>query len=298
MAVRRRGLLGSRVLNDAGSKLCRAGVALVAAAVLAGCAGPTTTSHLLPPPPSESIRLGLGKVAVASGRFPSKFDIVDGPAKGAGQGAARGALLGAAYTIGGGALAGPIGLVASAFLLPVGAVGGGIIGGVTAESATKVEERIAAVGRSLSPRRIQNDLVNRVASTGRQQTSGAFTVLAERSMVNLNGRAEYRSLVEDGTSTVLEISVAELSLRGGTAEVDPSLHLGMTVQTRLLRTADDAELYRNSLTYIGGQGRTLAEWLDRVEFLRAEVDRAAEVVAEKIVDEVFLVVPFPRPGKH
>jgi len=70
------------------------------------------------------------------------------------------------------------------------------------------------------------------------------------------------------------------------------------VKTRLLRTADDAELYRNSLTYSGGRGRTLAEWLDDEELLRVEVDRATEVVAEKIVDEVFLVVPFPRPGKH
>ena len=296
-AVRRSNFLGLRVLSDARSELRRAGVLLVAAAILTGCAG-QTTSPLLPPPPSEHLRLGLGKVAVASGRFPPTFDIVDGPAKGAGQGAVRGALLGAAYTMGGGALAGPIGLVASTFLLPVGAVGGGIVGGVTAESATKVEERVAALSRSLSPRKIQNDLVNRVAGTGREQTSATFTVLAERTMVNLNGRADYRSLVEDGTRTVLEISVLELSLRGRAAEVDPSLNLAMTVKTRLLRTADDAELYRNSLTYSGGRGRTLAEWLDDAELLRVEVDRATEVVAEKIVDEVFLVVPFPRPGKH
>ena len=267
------------------------------AVVLAGCAGPTT-SRLLPPPPSENIRSGLAKVAVASGRFPPTFDIVDGPAKGAGQGAVRGALLGAAYTMGGGALAGPIGLVASTFLLPVGAVGGGIVGVVTAESAAKVEERVATLSRSLSPRKFQNDLVNRVAETGREQTSGTFLVLAERTMVNLNGRAEYRSLVEDGTPTVLEINVMELSLRGRTAEVDPSLNLAMTVKTRLLRTADDAELYSNTLTYSGGRGRPLIDWLDDADLLRVEVDRATQVVAEKIVDEVFLLVQFPRGGKH
>ena len=286
------------MLTNARSAIRRAVVLLASVAVLAGCAGPTTTSLLLPPPPGEDIRSGLTKVAIASGRFPPKFEIVDGPAKGAGQGAARGALLGAAYTIGGASLAGPIGLVASTFLVPVGAVGGSIVGGVTAEPAAKVEERVAAVARSLSPRTIQNDLVNRVAETGREQTSGAFTVMAETSAVTLNGRAEYRSLVEDGISTVLEISVIELALRGRTAEIDPSLNLAMTVKTRLLRTADDAELYKSSLTYSGGRGRTLAEWLDDGALLRAEIDRATEIVAEKIVDEVFLVVPFPRPVKH
>jgi hypothetical protein len=278
--------------------LRRAGVLLATAAVLAGCAAPTTTSRLLPPPPSEDIRSGLAKVALASGRFPAKFEILDGPAKGAGQGAARGALLGAAYTIGGGALAGPIGLVASTFLLPFGAVGGSIVGGVTAESAATVEERIAAVARSLSARKIQTDLVDRVAETGRGQTSATFTVLAERSAVNLNGRAEYRSLVEDGIPTVLEISVVELALRGRTAEIDPNLNLAMTVKTRLLRTTDDAELYKSLLSYSGGRGQTLAQWLDDVELVRVEVDRATEVLAEKIVDEVFLLVPFPRPGKR
>ena len=256
------------------------------------------TSRLLPPPPGEDIRLGLAKVALASGRFPPKFAIVDGPAKGAGQGAARGALLGAAYTIGGGSLAGPIGLVASTFLAPVGAVGGGIIGGVTAESAAKVEERVAAVGRNLSGLKIQDDLLHRVAATGREQTPGIFTVLEERGPRTPDERAEYRSLVADGLQTVLEISVVELALRGRAAEIDPGLTLAMTVRTRLVRTADDAELYKHAVTYSGGRGRTLAEWLDDAELLQAELDRATGIVAEKIVDEVFLLMPFPRQGKR
>ena len=278
--------------------LRRAAVVLVVLAVLAGCASPITTSRFLPPPPGEDIRLGLAAVALAPGRFPPKFEIVDGPAKGAGEGVARGALLGAAYTIGGGSLAGPIGLVASTFLLPVGAVGGGIVGGVTAESAAKVEARVAAVGRSLSALKVQDDLVNRVAATGRDQTAGTFTVLAERGPLTPDERAEYRSLVTEGVRTVLEISVTELSLRGRAAEIDPSLTLAMTVKTRLVRASDDAELYRNSLTYSGGRGRTLAEWLDDVELLQAELDRGTDIVAEKIVDEVFLLVPFPRQGKR
>ena len=264
---------------------------------LAGCAQPIQVPRLLPPPPRESVRLGLRSVALAHGRFPPKFDVVDGPAKGVGQGAARGALLGAVYTLGGGAFGGPIGLVASVFLTPVGAVGGGIVGGVTAESATKVEERVAAAGRSLLARKIQDDLVLRVASIGREQTSSTFTLLADRGPRLPGELMDYRSLGEEGIQAVLEISVVELSLRGRTGEIDPGLSLAMAVKTRLVRTDDDAQLYANSLTYSGGKGRTLVEWLDDAEQLRIEVDRACEIVAEKIVDEVFLLMPFPQ-NKH
>jgi hypothetical protein len=272
---------------------------LVAAAGHLGCAQPiTTTSRVLPPPPAEAVRLGLTRVALAPGRFPPKFGLVDGPAKGAGQGAARGALLGVAYTLGGGAFGGPIGLVASVFLVPVGAVGGSIVGGVTAESATKVEERVAAASRSLTARQIQDDLVRRVAVIGREQTSRTFTLLAEQGPRTPGERADYRALAEEGVQAVLEISVVELSLRGRTGEIDPTLSLAMAVKTRLVRTDDDAEIYAHSLTYSGGNGRTLAEWLDDADLLGVEVDRASVIVAEKIIDEVFLLVPFPAQRRR
>ena len=237
-------------------------------------------------------------MALAPGRFPPKFDVVDGPAKGAGQGAARGALLGLAYTLGGGSFGGPIGLVASAFLTPFGAVGGSIVGGVTAESAAKVEERVAAAGRSLTARQIQDDLVQRVAVIGREQTSRSFTLLDKQGPRTPGERTDYRALVEEDVQAVLEISVVGLSLRGRTGEIDPSLSLAMAVKTRLVRTDDDAEIYANSLIYSGGNGRTLAEWLEDAELLRVEVDRASAIVAEKIVDEVFLLVPFPPQRKR
>jgi hypothetical protein len=71
-------------------------------------------------------------------------------------------------------------------------VGGGIVGGVTAASGAKVEEQVAAVSRSLSARTIPDDLIDRVAATDREQTSGTFTVLAERGPRRLSGRAHLR----------------------------------------------------------------------------------------------------------
>jgi len=257
-------------------------ILLVATAGHTGCASPTTRApRLLPPPPGEIVRSSLTSVALAPAQFSPKFDVVDGPAKGAGQGAARGAF------------GGPIGLVASVFLAPVGAVGGGIVGGMTAEPAAKVEERVAAVARSLSARQIQEDLVNHVAAIAREETSSTFTLLAAA-----EERTDYRALAVDGVQAVLEISVVELSLRGRTGEIDPSLSLAMAVKTRLMRTDDGAVIYANSLTYSGGKGRTLAEWLEAAELLQDELDRACTIVAEKIVDEVFLLVPFPVRAKR
>jgi hypothetical protein len=274
------------------------GCALVTVVVvLSGCGATTPASRILPPPPGEDVRSSLTAVGLASGRFPPTFEIVDGPAKGAREGAARGALLGAAYTIGGSVFGGPIGLVAGLFLAPAGAVGGGIVGGVTAEPAAKVEERINAVGRNLTARKIQDDLVARVAALGRQQTFGRFTLLDGPGPLIAGDLADYSALAREDVRTLLEITVTEVSLRGRTTEIDPSLSLAMTVNTRLVRKDDDVEVYRNSLRYSGGRGWTLAEWLDDPALLQAEVDRATLLVAEKIVEEVFLLVPFPRPDR-
>jgi hypothetical protein len=79
--------------------------------------------------------------------------------------------------------------------------------------------------------------------------------------------------------------------------IDPYLWLVMTVKTRLVHTADNAELYANSLTYTGEKGRTLAEWVGGPRGFRDELHQAYAVLAEKIVEEVFLLVLFPSRDK-
>lgn len=254
----------------------------------------------LPPPPGEAVRSGLGKIAVTSGRFAPTFDIVGGPAKGAGEGAGagagQGAKLGLGVVAGGAFVLGPFAIL----LIPLIAVGAGvgaIAGASSAEPAGKVEERGATAREIAAAQRIQDDLRDRMVAIGRAQTPHTLTVLADRGPSAAGERPDYRPLSQEGIQTVLEVGVESVILAGLWTTTDPPLWLVMTVNTRLVRTVDNADIYANSLTYTGEKGRTLAEWVGGPEGFRDELHRAYAILAEKTVEEVFLLVLFPSRGK-
>ena len=262
-----------------------------------GRSGKMFASAVLPPPPGEAVRSGLGKIAVTSGRFAPKLDIVGGPAKGAGEGAGRGAGLGAVGALAVGASGGGYGAILGIMVAPVAAVVGAIAGASMAEPAGKVEEREATAREIAAAQRIQDDLRDRVVTIGRAQTPHTLSVLADRGPSAAGERPDYRPLSQEGIQTVLEVGVASVTLEGLGRTIDPPLWLVMTVNTRLVRTVDNADIYANSLTYTGEKGRTLAEWVGGPEGFRDELHRAYAILAEKTVEEVFLLVLFPSRGK-
>lgn len=255
----------------------------------------------LPPPPGEAVRSGLGKIAVTSGRFAPTFDIVGGPAKGAGEGASAGAgsgaKLGLLAVYGGTFVLGPFAILLIP-LIAVGAAVGAIAGASSAEPAVKVEEREAtAASQVVAAQTIQDDFRDRVTGVGREQTPHTFTVLADRGPSAAGDRPDYRPLSQEGIQTVLEVGVEGVTLEGSGRTIDLPLWLVMTVNTRLVRTVDNAEIYANSLTYTGEKGRTLAEWVGTPEGFRDELHRAYAILAEKTVEEVFLLVLSPSRSK-
>jgi hypothetical protein len=255
----------------------------------------------LPPPPGEAVRSGLGKIAVTSGRFAPTFDIVGGPTKGAGEGASagagQGAKLGALAVYGGTFVLGPFAILLIP-LIAVGAAVGAIAGASSAEPAVKVEEREAtAASQVVAAQRIQDDFRDRVTAVGRAQTPHTLSVLADRGPSAAGERPDYRPLSQEGIQTVVEVGVESVTLEGSGRTIDPPLWLVMTVNTRLVRTVDNAEVYANSLIYTGEKGRTLAEWVGGPESFRDELHRAYAILAEKTVEEVFLLVLFPSRGK-
>jgi len=106
-------------------------LALLAVVVIthSGCVTPFDPPRLrLPPPPSEDLRSQLGKVRLSEGRMQTAV-LFTAPAKGALEGAARGAGLGALATIvAGGASLTPHGVVGGFLLAPVGALVGTVVG--------------------------------------------------------------------------------------------------------------------------------------------------------------------------
>ena len=259
------------------------------AALFAGCA--------LAPyrPPSEEIRAQIGTVGVISPRVSPKVS-VEAPTGGKGTGAAKGAGLGAGYTLRGGAYGGVVsggpfglalGLALGIGLAPVGALVGGVYGAAVAEPASAVQEAERALTKAVAERNLQEAIRDLVLEVVRRETGDQFVSLAE-----------HDPPASEGPGTILEVSVAALGLAGPVG-VNPPLALVVEGCARLIRNEDGAELYAlppsgtHPLVFVS-PSRKFVEWAEQdARLFREELGRAYTTLAEKIVEELFLVYRLP-----
>lgn len=280
-----------------GKRMCHrltAGILVLVLLAQFGCASTSVDKRsaldLLPPSPGEAI-----KVAVTSGRFAPEFEYnvagassgfvidEDDPSKGTVWGASKGAVKGFFAPLQLGAAGTPFVLPIIAVLMPVGLVAGAIEGAKKAESGLKAEEQ-EAMTQIVADQKIQDDLRDRVAAIGRVRTPHTFTVFADHGPTAFGDQPDYRPLSQEGIEAVLEVVVKRVVLGGST--YDRSLTVGMTVETRLVRTVDNGELYANSFTYsirLSMPGLTTRQTVFRNGLNQANAD-----IAERIVKEVFL----------
>jgi len=251
------------------------------AALLAGCA---TAPYR---PPSEEIRAQVGTVGVISPRLSPEAS-VEGPTAGKGTGAAKGAGLGAAYMLGGGATSGhPLTFALGIALTPVGALVGGIYGAGAAEPASAVQEAERTLKKAVAELKAQEAMRDLVLEVARSETRYQFVSLAE-----------HDPLASEGIDTILEVSVPALGLAGPVG-VNPPVAVVVEACAKLIRIGDGAELYAlppkdaHPLLFVS-PGRRFVEWAaEDARLFREELDRAYRTLAEKIVDELFLVHRLP-----
>jgi hypothetical protein len=216
------------------------------------------------------------------------------PAKGAASYFERGAVtgFGEGVEIGsgvGGAAVHP--LLAIAFVIACGTVGavvGGIESAATAD-VTYVEEAEAALKKAIDALKIQEGMRERFLQVAQEQTDYHFVHIDEQGATSPEEEISYSSLAsEKNIDTILEISVLCFNLTGK-EDVNPPLALFMTVRTRLIRSADNTMLYDSTLEFMSGT-RRFTKWTanDAQQFIE-ELDRAYQSLAEKIVDELFLL---------
>jgi hypothetical protein len=159
------------------------------------------------------------------------------------------------------------------FLAPVGALVGAVVGAASAEPAAKVEEKEAAFRVAMEELKVPETFRRCVADRLPERTSTP------------GGRVSS----DEPASTILEVDVEQFGLDGWGLEINPSLRFVLTERTRLIRASDGTELYGHWLTY-RGQFRPLDDWASQNGArLRKEAVRACRELAERLVDEVFLV---------
>jgi len=166
---------------------------------------------------------------------------------------------------------------------PFGAVAGAIIGAlVAAPVGAALAEPDLVVGREAALQQVVGDMAfgralrDRVAALGQEHTAAVLEAVA--SPVEPPDTAPE-------IQTRLELAVDRVVLVGP-ARLTPPVALVVRIQARLVRVSDDAELYAQSLTY-HGRSRELTEWSEAR--IRADLALALDALAERVVDDVFLV---------
>jgi hypothetical protein len=194
-------------------------------------------------------------------------------------------------------------------LVPALAAAGGIVGGlagsvagvVKAEPAEKVEQAETVLLKASSDRNIHETLRDRLVQTARTRTRHPLVVLPDKGPAAVEEKASYQPLAEKGIDTVLEVGVQTFGLVGEW-DVDPPLALSVRAHVRVVRAGSGETLYDHDLEYRGG-GRTFAAWAgqDAGPYCR-ELESACQALADKIVEELFLLYQIPaavtKTGDH
>ena len=268
------------------------------AVLLCGLCGCVSQS----PYPSEATRAQFKTIGVVAARFAPDVRWYL-PAKGGGEGAARGSAIGAmtpmaffAQGSGSGGCGGDYALLCAAplalglALAPLGAVVGAVAGAVSALPAATVEEAEANLQKALAGAMLQEKLRDSVVRLTREQTRYLVVKDEGRGPRARDERADYREWTGTNVDTVLEVSIDTLILDGPLA-IDPTLRIEMVARAKLIRTHDGVELH-DTLWNCAGAERLLAEWIkDGAKPLRDEVARCMNGLAGLMVEALFLNHP-------
>jgi len=277
-------------------EIARSTLALVAVLTLvhSGCTSSVDPRLVhLPPPPSEKLRSQFGAVRLTAGGSDAAM-LFASPPKGAGEGAARGARIAFLAFLGVGSRPGVEALVpqkqvavapfvsVSSYdaanlviiaLAPVAAVVGGVFGAIVADPAAKVEAQEAVIRTAMRELTIQETFRTCVSTAVREQAPHVALTSSEA----------------ESAPTVLEVTVEQVGLYGAETALKPPLRFIMTERTRVIRSSDGAEVYAHWLTW-RGQTRPLDAWVAQEgRLLKEEAGRACRDLAERLVDEVYLV---------
>ncbi len=251
---------------------------LLFALAVGGCAG-------VPPPPlpSEELRREIGTLGVVA--LPSKGTTdPETPTRGAGEGAAAGAKIGALGSIsicrtvifdtsGLSALLCAAGIAVA----PLAAAVGAGVGAVRARTPAEVEAAQASLVAVLESARPDIELRDRVARYARHLV--VVKALTDTAGSAAEGRA--------GVDTVLELHPTLLGVITE-GEISPSLKVTLGVRGILISGADGRGLYVRSWVYRGEGSGYFDLGAEGGVRLKTELEQAYEHLAEKIVHDLFV----------
>jgi hypothetical protein len=284
------------------------GILLLGGLGALGCAHYHQPPGVFQPPLAPEVRAQLGTVGVRwAGAAEPSFSYKQ-PVKSRWTGAGRGAsaAMGGYFAILSGGRGDPLGTLG---LLAIGVTAvplvGASVGAIATPSAAVVEEAEAALMQAQADLWTAERLQGRVLEAAQTQTQYVFVGLsspAPPTEAEPLPDSPARAVAADGVQTVLELSTARLQLtteQRGTA-INPDLQLLVSLECRLLRSADNEVLATFEVMSRSPEARTLLAWgANGAQAFRTATEAGTREVVAKILHQLFPEEgPTVQPGQE
>jgi len=261
-----------------------------------GCSA-TPRIYTMPPRELENIRAGVGTVGVVLVEAPAESEVLL-PAKGFWGGVQRGVIVGVRLPV----LVGfvspiPGGTALGIIVAPFTAMFGGVYGAITAPPAREVEaaetmlEEASAVIRQMD---LRTDFINTVIRFGNDRTDKTFVRLPEPGVAQANTSSLYDPSNFSEIDSILELKIEKTGLRGK-YQINPPVDTFVQTKIRLIRTNDNSVWLEETFLCLSDEERTFQEWSSEKIVFIEEFRACVPELAEKIIDDFFLVYPRSDP---
>lgn len=275
--------------------------ALAAAAAIhlaqSGCARAVRWPDL-PPPPTEDIRRRIGTVSIRAVEAPFDARFAP-PIANTGQsvcfysfqGAAVGLLIGGAFfdsltkgADGGGPYGACIfifllfvGVAVALALIPVGGFFGAVYGLAAGPDGEEIEQGMATLRAAAADVRFAARIRDRILGSA-------------------SARAGVRLASDESADAILEVGPPAAAFIGPW-KVDPPLDLVGALPARLVKASDGSLLWSATLAFQGPRAPFVAWAADGGRALTAGLEQAVDPIADRILDETFVLYLLPEDRK-
>lgn len=191
-----------------------------------------------------------------------------------------------------GPYAAPAILITTVVMTTVSTLGWSVIGGieaVPAKTAQQIEQELqAAIGDA----NLANDLAEKIFTASGSRTDLDRYAVSHLGLSESGATAAYGDLAKKDIDTVVEVQITEAGFRGGSGS-QPRVSFYMNARIRLLATDSGAEIYTRDFQYLSPE-HPFEEWFsDASKELLLGFEEAMGTLAERILDELFLLTNFP-----
>lgn len=259
---------------------------------LGGCTH-TPNTYTMEPQEVENIRSKLGTVGVTVSNYIATAEI-SLPGRGPLGGAGRGFVVGGTIPVAVGAVSPiPGGTVIGILFVPIGALVGTFYGAAVAAPAEEVDKAKEVINQTVDKLRamdLQLQFRDQVVEQLRQGTDLKVVALSEVGPKRKEEVVQYDQLSIPEIDTVLELRIERGGLWGLYTVKPPSAAFA-EIRARLIRTRDN-EVLLDDVLFCASEKRSYKEWSqDEGQLFAKSIISCMPRLAEKVVDDIFLVYP-------